>query len=168
MDDTTKDQIADIVSAFVSNNTVRVDEIPALIATVYTGMNAIGQVAPEAEVEETKKPTPGQIRKSITDDGLISFVDGKSYKTLKRHLTGNGMTFPEYKDRYGLPKDYPSTAPAYSAARSEMAKKIGLGRKAGEKAGEKAPKKAAKVPSGKGPGRPRKDALAKDVKDVIG
>ena len=64
-------------------------------------MNAIGQVAPEAEVEETKKLTPGQIRKSITDNGLISFVDGKSYKTLKRHLTGNGMSFSEYKERYG-------------------------------------------------------------------
>lgn len=70
---------------------------------------------------------PAQIRKSITPDALISFVDGKPYKTLKRHLTGNGMTIEEYRERYGLPRYYPSTAGSYSEERSKLALALGLG-----------------------------------------
>ncbi len=73
------------------------------------------------------KPTAAQIRKSVTDAALISFIDGKPYKTLKRHLTTHGETLASYKAKYGLPGDYPSTAPSYSAQRSEMARRIGLG-----------------------------------------
>ena len=68
-----------------------------------------------------------QVNKSITPDGLISFVDGKPYKTLKRHLSRHGMDMKAYREAYGLPNDYPSVAPNYSAARSEMARKLGLG-----------------------------------------
>ena len=70
----------------------------------------------------SRSPRPAQIRKSITPDALISFIDGKPYKTLKRHLTGNGMTIEQYRERFGLPRDYPSTAASYSAQRSALAK----------------------------------------------
>ena len=75
------------------------------------------------------KPTPSQIRKSVTPDALISFVDGKPYKTLKRHLNGVGMTIEQYRERYSLPRDYPSTAASYSEARSKLAHSFGLGQK---------------------------------------
>jgi predicted transcriptional regulator len=146
---------ADLVSAYVSNNRVQPSEIGALIASTHAALTGLGQGSATA-TPEVEKPTAAQIRKSITPDALISFIDGKRYKTLKRHLTGNGMTIEQYRERYGLPRDYPSTAASYSALRSEMAQKIGLGqqrRKAGPKASEPAeavsekPKKA---------GRPRK------------
>ena len=151
MEDTTKEMVVEIVSAYLSNNQLPVENIPNLIAIAYSGLNAIGAAPAEPIVEEVSwKVTPAQVRKSITDTGLISFVDGKAYKTLKRHLSTHGMTLAEYKEKFGLPKDYPSTAPSYSAARSAMAKAIGLGRKAGEKAPRK-----AKAPAGPR-GRPRK------------
>jgi predicted transcriptional regulator len=84
--------------------------------------------APAAAVTETAdKPTPAQIRKSVTPDALISFIDGKPYKTLKRHLSRNGLTIEQYRERFGLPRDYPSTAASYSAQRSELARSLGLG-----------------------------------------
>jgi predicted transcriptional regulator len=86
--------------------------------------------------------TSGQIRKSITPDGLISFEDGKSYKTLKRHLSVRGMTIADYKSKWGLPKDYPAVAPSYSAHRSQLARSIGLGQAV--KAPPPAPKPPAK------------------------
>jgi predicted transcriptional regulator len=73
------------------------------------------------------KATPAQIRKSITRDALISFEDGKPYKTLKRHLTTFGLTIEQYRAKWGLPADYPTVAPSYSEARSAMAKALGLG-----------------------------------------
>jgi predicted transcriptional regulator len=136
---------ADIVSAFVGNNTVAVADLPALIKATYAALNGIG-VPEVAEAEAVNKPTTAQIRKSITPDALISFEDGKPYKTLKRHLTTHGMTVAEYKAKWGLPNDYPTTAPAYSEARSAMAKALGLGqggRKA--KATAKAPARAKKA-----------------------
>jgi predicted transcriptional regulator len=106
-------------------NNLSPNDLAALIKLVHSALSSVGQ--PEAPVEEVAKVTPAQIRKSITPDHLVSFIDGKGYKTLKRHLTTNGLTFDEYKAKFGLPKDYPSTAPAYSAQRSELAKKLGLG-----------------------------------------
>lgn len=129
---------ADIVAAYVSNNKVGVEELGGLIASVHTALSGAGQ--PETPAEpETPKPTPAQVRKSITPDALISFEDGKPYKTLKRHLTLRGLTMDQYREKYGLPKDYPSTAPNYSAQRSALAKSLGLGRKAAEQPAE-APK----------------------------
>lgn len=125
---------AEIVSAFVGNNSVSVTDLPALIKSVYASLQ--GVEAPQvAEAESVTKPTAAQIRKSITPDALISFEDGKPYKTLKRHLTTHGMTVAEYKAKWGLPNDYPTTAPAYSAARSAMAKSLGLGQGGRKKAG---------------------------------
>ena len=125
---------ADLVSAYVSNNNVPLSELPNAIASVYAALSGLGK---EETVEPAfEKPTPAQIKKSITPDALISFVDGKRYKTLKRHLTKSGLTMESYRARYGLPSDYPSTAASYSAQRSELARSLGLGqqRKAAPKA----------------------------------
>lgn len=116
---------AGIVARYVENHHVAPNDMPALIKTVHSALSGADQ--PLARAEETVKLTPSQIRKSITPDHLISFIDGKGYKTLRRHLTTHGMTFEQYLAKFGLPQDYPSTAPAYSAQRSEMAKKLGLG-----------------------------------------
>lgn len=91
--------------------------------------------APAEEVVE--KPTPAQIRKSITPDALISFIDGKQYKMLKRHLRAHGLDPHAYRERYGLPADYPTTAPSYSEQRSALAKGLGLG-SFGGRAGQQA------------------------------
>jgi predicted transcriptional regulator len=76
---------------------------------------------------EVEKPTPAQIRKSVRHDGIVSFIDGKTYKTLKRHLSANGLDPYSYRERYGLPADYPMIAPSYAEQRSAIAKAIGLG-----------------------------------------
>ena len=108
---------------------VKPAELPAIIRDIYSTLKQPEAAsAPTEPAEATPQPTKREITKSITPDGLISFVDGKSYKTLKRHLSTHGMTIPQYRERYGLPADYPSVAPNYSAARSAMAKSLGLGR----------------------------------------
>lgn len=142
---------SDVVSSFVAHNSISAAELPALIRSVYAALDGVGK--PEAVVEEAegKRATPMQVRKSISDDGLVSFIDGKKYKTLKRHLTTHGLTIAEYKARFGLPDSYPTTAPAYSAARSALAKSLGLGQRV---------TKAKAAPAGqtRGRGRPKKDA----------
>ena len=154
------DLTANVVSAYVSKNPVRPSDMPELIASTHAALTGLGQ-SNSTEAPATQKLTSAQIRKSITPDALISFIDGKSYKTLKRHVTGAGMTMEEYRERFGLPRDYPSTAASYSAQRSELARNIGLGNSRGKtapKATEPAetvsdkPKRAA--------GRPRKDKAA--------
>ncbi len=135
---------AEIVSNYVANNATAVSDLPALIKATYealAGVESGGTV--EGNGVEITKPTPAQIRKSITPDALISFEDGRPYKTLKRHLTTQGLTVSEYKTKWGLPNDYPTTAPAYSEARSAMAKALGLGR-GGRKAKAPAAKGRAK------------------------
>jgi len=122
------DMTVGIVANYVSNNRIDPEQVGALIKSTHTALQNVGQPAPEP-VEVYERATSGQIRKSITNDGLVSFVDGRMYKTLKRHLWVNGMTPDEYRDRYGLPDSYPLTAPAYSTRRSEMAKSMGLGSK---------------------------------------
>jgi predicted transcriptional regulator len=95
---------ADVVAAFVGNNPVAVADLPGLIKIVHAALS--GAEAPAlVATEEVVKPTTAQIRKSITSDALISFIDGKPYKTLKRHLTTHGMTVVEYKAKFGLPND---------------------------------------------------------------
>ncbi|GJE31167.1 hypothetical protein LDDCCGHA_1343 [Methylobacterium oxalidis] len=133
---------ADIVSAYVTNNSLPVAELPALIASVHAALNGLATGAPQATAEEVaEKATPSQIRKSITPDALVSFIDGKPYKTLKRHLAGHGLDPHTYRQRYGLPSDYPMVAASYAAQRSELAKAIGLGRPGARTAeAEEAPK----------------------------
>lgn len=116
---------ADIVSAFVSNNSVPIADLPSLIGNVHLALQNVGQ--PTAKQEEAK-PTPAvSIRKSITPDYLISLEDGKQYKSLKRHLTKLGLTPEAYREKWDLPRDYPMVAANYAAKRSELAKSLGLG-----------------------------------------
>jgi predicted transcriptional regulator len=122
----------DIVAAYVANNPVRPADLPDLILTVHAALNGLvngtAGAAPEAEIE---KPTAAQIRKSVMPDCIVSFLDGKSYKTLKRHLGTHGLDPHSYRQRFGLPADYPMVSPNYAAQRSALAKSIGLGRGAG-------------------------------------
>jgi predicted transcriptional regulator len=120
------ERTADIVAAYVSNNSVPTAELPALISSIYSALSSLGQSG-ASEASTVEKLTPAQIRKSVTPDALISFIDGKPYKTLKRHLSRNGLTIEQYRERFGLPRDYPSTAANYSAQRSALAKSAGLG-----------------------------------------
>ncbi|MCJ2136567.1 MucR family transcriptional regulator [Methylobacterium sp. J-026] len=118
-----------IVAAYLSNNAVPPTELPALLANVHAALAAVARpAAARSEAGPSPEPpTPAEIRKSIQSDGLISFIDGRSYKTLKRHLTAHGLTPERYRAHYGLPNDYPMTAPGYAAQRSEIAKAIQLG-----------------------------------------
>jgi predicted transcriptional regulator len=144
--------MAEIVSAYVANNSVRADDLPELIASVHTALAGLGKTAEPAAGFE--KPTPAQIKRSITPDALISFIDGKPYKMLKRHLTRHGMDFQCYRTRYGLPVDYPVTAPNYSARRSELARALSFG----QHRRKSAPTPPGAPPPAKPKGRRRKDA----------
>ena len=116
---------ADVVSAFVSNNSVASSDLPGLIQQVYT---ALSNATSGAKPEESAPPTPAvSIKKSITPDYLISLEDGRQYKSLKRHLSTRGMSPDEYRAKWGLARDYPMVAANYSAQRSQLAKALGLG-----------------------------------------
>jgi predicted transcriptional regulator len=121
-DDTTL--TADVVSAFVSHNSVRAADLPDLIASVHGALQ--GLKAPQ-QAEPEKREAPVSIKKSITPEFLISMEDGKRYKSLKRHLTGRGLTPEQYREKWGLPRDYPMVAPNYAKQRSELARASGLG-----------------------------------------
>src|ERR671910_1287041 len=115
---------AEVVSAYVANNSLRPADIPDLIASVHRALQGLS-APPQAEPE--KREPPVSIRKSITPDFLISLEDGQRYKTLRRHLTGRGLTPEQYREKWGLPRDYPMVAPNYAKQRSELAKALGLG-----------------------------------------
>ena len=115
---------ADIVSAYVSKNSVRPSDLPDLIASVHSALQALN--VPQQAAPEKREP-PVSIKKSITPDHLISLEDGKRYKSLKRHLRGRGLTPDEYRQKWGLPHDYPMVAANYAKQRSELAKSLGLG-----------------------------------------
>lgn len=120
----------DIVAAYVSHNHVAAADLPQLIATVHQTLGALGGNAPVAHEETAEKPSSAQVRKSVQQDAIISFLDGRRYKTLKRHLKAHGYTPASYRERFGLPLDYPMVAPSYSEKRSSLAKSLGLGRPA--------------------------------------
>lgn len=132
---------ADIVAAYVSKNPVPVSSLPDLIASINSSLVRIGQIT------EPEKPT--QIpavnpKRSVTPDYIICLEDGKRFKSLKRHLnTDFGLTPDAYRQKWGLPNDYPMVAPNYSASRSNLAKSMGLGRKPAP--AKKAPTKRAKA-----------------------
>ncbi len=114
-----------VVSAFVSNNTVRGDELPGLIQSTYDALKNT-QKAPEPEVAAQEPAV--SIRASVKPDYIVCLEDGKKLKMLKRHLmTHYSMTPEQYRAKWNLPSDYPMTAPNYAAKRAELAKKIGLG-----------------------------------------
>ncbi len=124
---------SDIVAAHVSNNNVDVEDVPTLITTVHA---ALASLDGNAEQEEERPEPAVSIRSSVKKDHIVCLEDGKKFKMLKRHLmTTYGMTPDEYRERWGLPSDYPMVAPEYAETRRELAKKIGLGRKPGQKRG---------------------------------
>jgi predicted transcriptional regulator len=120
------DLAADIVSAYVSNNTVPASELPALIASVHRALgNTTG-----GPVEATAEPLKPAVnpKKSVFPDYIVCLEDGKKFKSLKRHLRTHYNLSPEdYREKWGLAADYPMVAPNYAAARSALAKKMGLG-----------------------------------------
>lgn len=117
-----------IVAAYVSNSTLESPAVAALIRSVSTALSHPSLVTQARPEPLTIQASPFQIRKSITPDALISFVDGRPYKALKRHLSKHGLSIAQYRSKYGLPDNYPTTAANYSQARSAMAKSFGLGR----------------------------------------
>jgi predicted transcriptional regulator len=131
---------ADVVAAYLSGNQIRTADVGTVISDVYSSLTSLGK---EVATPEPLKP-PVSIKKSITPDYLISLEDGRQYKSLKRHLSGKGLTPAQYREKWGLPRDYPMVAPAYAAQRSELAKKMGLGRKMAEARSAKAAAKPAK------------------------
>ncbi|WP_342150106.1 MucR family transcriptional regulator [Methylorubrum sp. SB2] len=117
---------ADVVSAYVSNNHVQSADLPRLIGDVHEAIRSVTVSAKPAD-SGPPKATPQEIRKSISHDFLISFEDGKPYKTLRRHLTLRGLSPEAYRAKWGLPNDYPMTSASYSEQRSELARALGLG-----------------------------------------
>ena len=117
---------ANIVSAYVSNNTVSSAEIPNLIAQVYSALMRISSDQVATPAEPLKPAVP--VKRSVTPEYIVCLEDGKKFKSLKRHLrTQYGITPEQYREKWGLPPDYPMVAPNYAAARSQLAKQMGLG-----------------------------------------
>ena len=117
---------ADIVSAYVSNNSVPTGDISALISQVHSALLRVSNGQGEV-VSEALKPAVA-VKKSITPEYIVCLEDGKKFKSLKRHLrTQYNMTPEQYRDKWALPPDYPMVAPNYAAARSQLAKQMGLG-----------------------------------------
>ena len=117
---------AEIVSAFVSNNSVPMIDLPALISSVHAALTNVASGTTEPPQEELRPAVP--IRKSVQPDYIVSLEDGKRFKSLKRHLrTVYNLTPDQYRAKWGLAHDYPMVAPNYAAARSELARQMGLG-----------------------------------------
>src|SRR4051812_6522861 len=135
---------AEIVSAFVSNNSVPVTELPALISNVHAALTNVASGSTQQPAEEPKAPAV-PVKKSVQPDYIVCLDDGKRFKSLKRHLrTTYNLTPDQYRAKWGLAHDYPMVAPNYAAARSELAKQMGLGarrRKTPEPAPSAAPAK---------------------------
>jgi predicted transcriptional regulator len=120
---------AEVVAAYVSNNPVPSSGLSALIVSVHAAVASLGKEAEKALAPTEPKTPAVPIRKSVAPDYLICLEDGKKFKSLRRHLRLLGMTPEQYREKWGLPPDYPMVAPNYAAQRSALAKKIGLGRK---------------------------------------
>lgn len=118
--------VSDIVSAYVAHNTVPVADLPRLIERVHATLQEL-EGAPAAEMRQELKPAVS-IKKSVTDDHIVCLEDGKKFKSLKRHLrTRYDMSPEEYREKWGLPADYPMVAPNYARQRSDLARAMGLG-----------------------------------------
>jgi predicted transcriptional regulator len=139
---------ADIIAAYVTKNVVTTENLPEFIGSIHAALSKASSGNSEEPKPELKPAV--SVKKSVTQDHIICLEDGKKFKSLKRHLQSHyGMSPEEYREKWGLPRDYPMVAPAYAAARSELAKTMGLGRKAASKAPAKPAKAAAKKPAAK-------------------
>ncbi|MCW6530759.1 MucR family transcriptional regulator [Sphingomonas lycopersici] len=154
------DLATDITIAWLANPNTKaeIDDVPAFLASVFNAVTRLDGAAPTSENpqagDEQNNPPAVSVRRSLASrEHIISLIDGKPYRTLTRHLSRHGLTPETYRARYGLKHDYPMTAPAYSEARSAMAKRTGLGRKPGTKVARPTPDEAA-------PGKRRKLGLA--------
>jgi predicted transcriptional regulator len=145
---------AEIVASYVESNTVGAADLPGLIQTVYQALGGAGKTEPEPEART--KLTPAQIRKLITPDAITSLEDGRTYKSMKRHLSLRGLTPAAYRTKWGLPDNFPMVAPSYSAARSALAKSAGLGAK-----GRQVPPAPEAAKSGKAAPKPRRKTTTK-------
>ena len=123
---------AEVVAAFVSNNPLPKGELPALIQTIHNALTGLSVGAENAAPKEEPKQPAVSIRKSVTPEYLICLEEGKRFKALKRHLATHGLTPDQYRAKWNLPADYPAVAPNYAAARSALAKAIGLGQLGGK------------------------------------
>jgi predicted transcriptional regulator len=120
------DLTANIVSAYLSNNPTPASEIPNLISQIHAALMRVSSGRADATTEPAKPAV--SLKKSVNPDYLVCLEDGKRFKSLKRHLrTQYNMTPEQYRDKWGLPPDYPMVAPNYAVARSQLAKKMGLG-----------------------------------------
>jgi len=154
--------VAEVAAAYFSNNHVTPSEIPTVVSQIANSLAGVGAPAAAPEAAEPAAPaklTPAQVRKSVTRDALISFEDNRPYKTLRRHLAVRGLTPDQYRSKWGLPNDYPMVAPAYSEARSSMAKALGLGSRRTAAAGA-----SESPPARRGGRRPKADAAAKPAR----
>jgi predicted transcriptional regulator len=126
MADNILEMTADIVSAYVSKNSVPVGDLPKVIDSVHAALRGLSTPSP-AQVEAPKEPVIA-IKKSVTPDYIICLEDGRKFKSLKRHLrTAYGLSPDQYREKWKLPQDYPMVAPNYAMARSALAKAAGLG-----------------------------------------
>jgi len=142
---------SDIVAAFVSHNSLPASDLPGLLTTVNQALQSLASGSSQQPVEAAKEPAV-PIKKSVQPDYIISLEDGKKFKSLKRHLrTVYNMTPDQYRAKWGLPPTYPMVAPNYAAARSELAKRMGLG----QQRRRSGPAEAPAPTKGKGPGRRR-------------
>ena len=151
----------ELTIAWLSNPNTRTnpDEVPAFLNSMHTAVAGLsGATAEPASEEAPQEHVPAvSVRKSLASkDHIISMIDGKPYKTLRRHLATNGLTPEEYRERYNLKRDYPMVAENYSESRRAMAKSIGLGRKPGQKAEAPAPEAEAEAPAATPPKKARK------------
>lgn len=120
---------ADIVSAYVAHNVISGEKLPEFITSVYAALSKASTEGAEPPKVELKPAVP--VKKSVSQEFIICLEDGKKFKSLKRHLrTHYDMSPEEYREKWGLPRDYPMVAPAYATARSNLAKSMGLGRRA--------------------------------------
>jgi len=119
----------EVVAAYVSNNPLPRGDLPSLIQAVHSAVERLGKGIEDPPTQAGTQTPAVPVRKSITPDFLICLEDGKRFKSLRRHLRRIGLTPEQYREKWGLPSDYPMVAPNYSAQRSAMAKKIGLGQK---------------------------------------
>lgn len=149
------DLTADVVAAYVANNTVAAAELPRLIASVHGALAGAAGPA-EPAIDEPAPIRAVTVRKSLANpDRIVSMIDGKPYASLTRHLRAHDLTPDDYRARYGLAADYPMVAPGYSEKRRAVAKALGLGRKPGESPPKRAgrPAKAAESSAPAKPGR---------------
>jgi predicted transcriptional regulator len=153
---------SEIVSAYVTHNKISSEDLPAVITSVHAALQGLDH----EKQREPEKPVPMvPIKRSITPDHLISLEDGRRYKSLKRHLSGRGLTPQQYREKWGLPKDYPMVAPNYAQQRSELAKALGLGQQRRKRPTDTPPPEPAPpaeegAPAPRRRGRPRTTAAA--------